>query len=347
MKISAESPEFYSVDDFERVEKIDIHVHINSLDLAFIEQAEKDNFALLTINADYSEFPSIIRQQEIAVSLSQRYPKRLAFASTFSMNGWDDPGWKEKTIEHIDRTISEGARGVKVWKNIGMEYRDRNNNLVMIDHPKFDPIFSHLKIKNIPLIGHLGEPRDCWLPHDKIMVRYIRDYFKDHPQYHMYLQPEMPSYEDQMKARDTMLEKNKNLVFMGAHLASLEWSVVELAKFLDRFPNAVADMAARVGDVQYQTVKNREVVRDFFIRYQDRVLYGTDMIQQPGIDAAQFRADLHNQWTRDWKFLCTDSSLTVPDLEQPIKGLGLPSNVIDKVYRLNAQRVFPNAWRNM
>ena len=70
MKISTESPEFYSVDDFERVEKIDIHVHINSLDLAFIEQAEKDNFALLTISADYSEFPSIIRQQEIAVSLS-------------------------------------------------------------------------------------------------------------------------------------------------------------------------------------------------------------------------------------------------------------------------------------
>src|SRR5208337_1193305 len=143
------------------------------------------------------------------------------------------------------------------------------------------------------------------------------------------------------------LEKNRNLTFMGAHLASLEWSVAELAKFLNRFPAAVADTAARIGDLQYQTVDNWEAVRDFFLKYQDRVLYATDLIQQPGIDAAQFRADLHNQWTRDWKFLCTDSPITVPDVDQPMKGLGLPSTVIDKIYRLNAQRVFPKAWRNL
>jgi len=347
MKVSTTNLEFYSMDDFERIEKIDAHVHVNSLDLAFIEQAEADNFVLLTINADYSEFPPVTKQQEIGVSLSKRYPKRLAFASTFSMHGWDDPGWKEKTIEHIDRTISEGACAVKVWKNIGMDFRDKKNNLVMIDHPNFDPIFSHLKVKSIPLIGHLGEPRACWLPSEEILVKYNSDYFRTHPQYHMYLHPEMPSYEDQIQARDAMLEKNRNLTFMGAHLASLEWSVAELAKFLNRFPAAVADTAARIGDLQYQTVDNWEAVRDFFLKYQDRVLYATDLIQQPGIDAAQFRADLHNQWTRDWKFLCTDSPITVPDVDQPMKGLGLPSTVIDKIYRLNAQRVFPKAWRNL
>ena len=346
MQTSKEAIEFYTMEDFERLAKVDAHVHVNSEDLSFITQAEADNFALLTISADYSEFPPIARQQEVGVALSKRYPQRLAFASTFPMHGWDDPDWREKTISYIDRTISEGACAVKVWKNIGMEYRDKKNNLVMIDHPNFDPIFSHLKTKNIPLIGHLGEPRDCWLPQEKIKVKYNRDYFIGHPQYHMYLQPEMPSYEAQMEARDKMLEKNKSLPFMGAHLASLEWSVAELAKFLERFPAAVADTAARIGDLQYQTVENREVVREFFLRYQDRVLYGTDMMQQPGIDGAKFRTELHDQWIRDWKFLCTDSLFSVPDLDQPVKGLQLPRRVIDKIYRLNAQRVFPNGWQN-
>ncbi len=345
MKTNRENLEYYSIDDFENAAKIDAHVHINSPDPAFIDQAERDNFCLLTVNADYSEFPPIGEQQSIGARFAKRFPARVAFASTFSMNGWDDPDWRERTIDHIDAALSEGACAVKAWKNIGMDYRDKSGTLVMIDHPNFDPVFSYLKKKEIPLIGHQGEPRDCWLPLDKIMIKYIKDYFEAHPQYHMYLQPEMPSYEDQMNARDAMLEKNKSLSFMGAHLASLEWSVAELAKFLDRFPSAVADMAARVGDVQYQTVSNRRAVRDFFIAYQDRVLYGTDMIQRPGIDGARFSAELHDQWTRDWKFLCTDSSLAVPDFDEPIKGLQLPRQVIDKIYRLNARRVFRNAWR--
>ena len=74
-----------------------------------------------------------------------------------------------------------------------------------------------------------------------------------------------------MAARDRMLEKNPELIFVGCHLSSLEWSVEELALFLDRFPNASVDMAARMGQLFYQTHENREKVRDFFIEYQDRI----------------------------------------------------------------------------
>jgi predicted TIM-barrel fold metal-dependent hydrolase len=344
IKINIDNSDFYSMDDFEIIDKIDMHLHINSLDLTLIKQAQKDNFKLLTVNADYSEFPPVNGQKKLAISLLTIYPQRVAYASTFSMNGWDKPGWQEKTIEYIDKAISNGACAIKVWKNVGMQFRNMNGKLVMIDDPKFDRIFSHLREKGIPLIGHLGEPRDCWLPPDKIMVKYIRDYFIDHPQYHMYLQPEMPTYEDQMSARDNMLEKNKDLVFVGAHLASIEWSVVELARFLDRFPHAVVDTAARVGDLQYQTIKNREIVRDFFIKYQDRVLYATDIIQGPVIDAVKFGRDVHNQWKSEWKYFCTDSTFKVADLDEPIKGLSLPCKVIDKIYKLNAKRIFPKAW---
>src|SRR5208283_678817 len=109
-----------------------------------------------------------------------------------------------------------------------------------------------------------------------------KEYFRGHPQYHMFLHPELPSYEQQMAARDRMLAKNRGLKFMGAHLASLEWSVERLAEFLDRNPDAVVDLAARMGQVQYQSNRDRAKVRRFFIRYQNRLLYGTDVEQEPG-----------------------------------------------------------------
>ena len=338
-------PDHYSMADFATVQKIDVHVHVNSSNPAFLEQAKADNFKLLTINTDYSDFPPIERQREIAIQLKKEYPNRLAFASTFHMTGWDEQGWTEKTIRHLDSTFDEGAIAVKVWKNIGMEFRDKDGNLVMIDDPGFDPIFAHLQQKNIRLIGHQGEPKNCWLPIDQMTVNNDKSYFKHHPQYHMYLHPEMPSYEEQMAARDRMLEKNMDMKFMGAHLASLEWSVDEIGKFLDHFPNAVVDMAARMGQVQYQSQRDREKVRQFFVKYQDRILYATDETQEPDADPQEFRNGIHRKWLQDWKYMNTDSTMQVPQLDGEFQGLKLPKDVVTKIYFINAEKAFPTAWR--
>ena len=113
-----------------------------------------------------------------------------------------------------------------------------------------------------------------------------REYFRNHPQYHMYLHPEMPGYEDQIGARDRFVAAHPQLRFVGAHLGSLEYDVDRIAAFLDRFPNASVDMAARMSQVQYQSVRDLEKVRNFFVSYQDRLLYGTDLTFNPGDDAA-------------------------------------------------------------
>lgn len=94
----------------------------------------------------------------------------------------------------------------------------------------------------------------------------------------MFLHPEYPSYRKQIKARDYLLEKHPALKFMGAHLASLEWNVDTLAAFLDRFPKATADMAECICHLLLQAQKDRDKVRDFMIKYQDRIIYGTDMV---------------------------------------------------------------------
>ena len=93
----------------------------------------------------------------------------------------------------------------------------------------------------------------------------------------MFLHPEYPSYEDQINARDHLLELHPDLIFIGCHLGSLEWNVDELAKRLDKFPNMAVDMAARICHLQYQSQRTAIKVRDFCIKYQDRLLYGTDL----------------------------------------------------------------------
>ena len=339
-------PQNYQYDDFSKIPKIDAHLHYNVENTALIDQARSDNFKLLSINTDYGDFPPIEKQLAIATALLRSDPDVFAFASTFHMSGWDDPAWVENTIKHLDSTFNKGAIAVKFWKNIGMDFRDKSGKLVMIDDPKFDAIFSHLKDRHIPVIGHQGEPRGCWLPFDKMVIKDLKEYYRDHPQYHMYLHPDMPSYEDQMKVRDKMLEKNKDMVFMGCHLASLEWSVDELAKFFDKFPNAVADIAARMNQLQYQTQVNRQKVIDFFKKYQDRILYGTDITFDSTGNYEDFKKEAHNVWLKDWEFLATDSVMTVRDFDGQFQGLMLSRSIIDKIYRTNAERIFTKAWKN-
>jgi predicted TIM-barrel fold metal-dependent hydrolase len=337
---SAKESEHYSMEDFSKVEKIDAHVHANDKDRSFLDQAQTDNFKLLSINVDYPDFPAIALQRDVALHLQGLNSQHFAFAATFSMDSWHTADWQGNVIEDIDLAVRQGAKAVKVWKNIGMTYKNSQDELVMIDDHSFDPIFAHMQSKGLPLIGHQGEPKNCWLPLVKMTVNNDRHYFAAHPEYHMFLHPEFPSYEEQMAARNRMLAKNTQLPFMGAHMASLEWSVDELAKFFENNPKAVADIAARSGQIQYQSQQDRDKVREFFIKYQDRILYATDLTHNPGREPDEFKQEVHNKWRQDWKYLNTSESLQVPEVDGEITGLALPKVVVNKIYRLNAQRFF-------
>lgn len=329
----------YAREDFATVRKFDAHVHANVAAPEILDLARADGFELLSINVDYPDFPSLAEQQAAALALQRLDPVRLHFATTFSMAGWGQPGWAARVNRQIDTAVAQGAVAVKVWKNIGMDVRGADDRLVMIDDPGFDPVLAHVQALGLPLIGHQGEPYNCWLPLERMTTGNDRSYFREHPQYHMYLHPELPSYEEQMAARDRMLERHRGLRFIGAHMASLEWDVDRLGAFLDAHPGAVIDLAARMTQVQYQSHRDRERVRGFFIRYQDRILYGSDLTFAPDVDAATFRTEAHAAWASDWAYLATDEVQHVEDIDADVVGLQLPRAVIDRIYYGNAQRV--------
>lgn len=341
--------QYYKLEDFRKVEKIDAHMHMwEDFDTLFAEQAIKDNFSLVNVSVYTSPDLSPRKQDEFSLGILPQFPGKVHFITTFSLEGFHQPGWAEAVVEYLAEMLDKGAIGVKVWKNIGMELRDLNGDFIMIDHPAFKPIIEFLIQQNIPLLAHLGEPKNTWLPLEQMTVQGDRDYFRENPEYHMYLHPEYPNYRQQIAARDRLLANFPQLAFIGAHLGSLEWSVHELAKRLDRYPHMAVDLAERISHLQHQAVSDWRSVHDFLIKYQDRILYGTDLrssapdVTSKGLAGkSEIMDHAHEIWLRHWRFFVTDEHMEVPKVSGSFYGMKLPKSVVDKIYRTNALRWYP------
>ncbi|MDH5400601.1 MAG: amidohydrolase [Cyclobacteriaceae bacterium] len=319
--------------------RVDAHTHINFYNEALIEFGLKNNIRFLSINLEIPEFPSLHDQEEVILKLRKKYGTDVInYATSFSMTGWEEKKWAELTLEELKRSIARGAVGVKVWKNIGMELKDKKNDYLDIDHPVFDPIFDYLAAHKIPLLGHIGEPKNCWLPLENMTVFSDQKYFSQHPEFHMYKHPDLPNYQHHLDARDNMLRKHPSLKYTGLHLASEEWSVDQVSRFLDRFPHAMVDLAERICHLQHQAVTHWQKVYDFFVRYQERIIYGTDMVYMGQEPVEDFLNNQDKRFQMHWQFLAGDETMNAPKVTGWFRGLGLSQQVLENIYFNNTSR---------
>ena len=330
---------YYTLNDYKKVKKYDVHVHLLKDDTTFIKQSFEDNFYLLDVNVDVQEIIPIEKQQEIALKHLKQFPGKFFYATAFTVRNWNDPNWLAKSMAYIKESFAKGAITIKIWKNIGMVLKDKDGKYVKINDPRFDPILDYLAKNNIPLMGHLGDPQEAWWPIEKMTVRGDIEYFSKHPEYYSYLHPEFPKYEDVIGARDHMLEKHPDLKFVGVHLGGLEWSIDELAKHFEKFPNMAVDVAERLPHIQRQSITRYDDVRNFFIKYQNRILYGTDIIVDGTKTPEEMKKHAYDIRIRHWKYFTTDEKMTAPELlKGEFRGLKLPQEVVDKIYRKNAEK---------
>ncbi|SDF04639.1 Amidohydrolase [Pricia antarctica] len=320
--------------------KIDAHVHCNSTRNDLLEYGIENDIRFISIITDVPEFPSIEDQLKTVVGLKKNYGNHLNFAISFSCQGWESKKWLEKSLDTIQKSLDMGAVGVKVWKNIGMSLTDENARYVMLDHPSFEPIFNYLEDNDVVLLGHNGEPKNCWLPIDEMTVESDRKYFSAHPEYYMNLHPEIPDYKAQLEARNNVLKRHPKLRFVGLHLASLEYDVKEVAAWLDSFPLTMVDLAERIVHIQHQAVTNWQKVHDFFMQYQNRIIYGTDLITDDATRNHELEAYLDKRYKMDWDFFANEQSITVPEIKGTFKGLGLPPTILQKIFHANAKRTY-------
>lgn len=345
---AAQETNTLTADQVMRMPKIDAHAHLETLEPsdreAFVRFLERIDLRWLTIATGGMNAGWLDRQIASMQAYHRAAPARIGWATSFHLSGWGSPGWADAARKTLSDGFANGAVAVKIWKDVGMELKDADGRFVMADDPRLDPVYQAAAAAKKPLVAHLGEPRNCWLPIEEMTVQSDRNYFSRNPQYHGFLRPDIPSYEKQVAARDAILERHPGLRVVGCHLASLEYDVDEVAKRLDRFPNLAVDLAARI--VHFQ-VQPREKVRAFILRYQDRILYGTDFTfgRRPGapLDVEKALADLEANYRLDVVYFATDAEVEVPRVRPGYKtrGLALPAPVLRKIYFENAKAWYP------
>src|SRR5271156_1750731 len=321
---------------FAAMNPIDSHVHAFQTDPSFTAMISSLHLHVLDITVADSQgiYGDLDQELARAKSFVQNSDGHASLCVTFDPFKFQEKDFAQRTVEKLRDEFAAGAVSVKIWKNIGMELKRPDGSYVMPDDPVFAPVYRAIAAENKTLIAHMAEPTSSWKPLDPDNPDY--EYYKENPEWHMYLHPEHPRKETILAARDHLLAENPKLRVVGAHLGSMETDVDEIAKRFERDPNFAVDMAARM---EYLMIQPRDKVRNFIIKYQDRVLYGTDLEFLSGQSTAEAEKEWRDTYARDWKFLATDQML--PYRGRQIQGLKLPETVLRHLFHDNAVQWIP------
>jgi|SRR5271165_988994 len=322
---------------FAAIHPIDVHVHIFKTDPAFQKMLERLDLKLMDILVTDDTNPhrkDLQRQIDDAMALVSSSHGHVALCTTFDPYKFDSASFSADAIKQIDRDFAQGALAVKIWKNIGMEIKDGSGQYVMADDPKFEPIYKDIAAHGKTLMTHQAEPDVAWGPPDASDPSW--SYYQTNPQWYVANRSGFPSKQRILEARDHVLANNPTLRMVGVHLGSMERDLDNIASHLDKYPNFAIDTAARM---EYLMLMPPEKVSAFLIKYQDRVLYGTDLDLHADADVSEALSEWQAKYARDWKFLATGETLTVEGKQ--VRGLNLPQPVLQKIFRSNAVHWIP------
>lgn len=319
---------------FAAIHPIDVHVHVFKSGPAFQKMIEGLNLKLLNILVMDDTLP--YRQQlqpqiDDALALMRSSHGHVAWCTTFDPYKIDSASFAADAIRQINRDFEHGAVAVKIWKNIGMEIKDNKGQYIMADDPRLEPVYKDIASHGKTLMTHQAEPDVAWGPADESDPSW--SYYKENPQWYVANRSGFPSKQRILEARDHVLVNNPQLRMVGVHLGSMERDLDNIARHLDKYSNFAIDLAARM---EYLMLMPPDKVRAFLIRYQDRVLYGSDLDLPPDAKFPDALTEWQSTYARDWKFLATGEPFEVEG--KPRNGLNLPEPVLQKIFRTNAIR---------
>jgi len=314
---------------FEDVPKIDVHGHFFDDMPEFVAMLDRIDMRAINICVN-SIAPEMLEPAEMrAEMLYQKYKPHMFFCSTFDLTRRDQPDYTKNVIAWLDKSYAAGAVSTKLWKDVGMQIKSPDGKYIMPDDPMFDPIYDHIAKAGKPLTAHLADPLEAWQPLKEGSQHY--KYYSNNPEWYVYGREGFPTHEQIIAARDNMLAKHPGLTVIGCHLASLDHDLDALAQRLDKYPNLYVDVSARTGCLRAYYAP--EKVRGFFVKYQDRILYGTDSDKFSGPEQppAEVRAAFAEAMEKTYR----------SDFEYYGRELGLPVEVLHKFYHANAERLMP------
>ena len=245
--------------------------------------------------------------------------------STYGWMDWSDlhaPGFFRRTVDRLEELVEHGACGLKLWKDLGTSVRERDGNLLRIDDERLGPLFDKAAELDVPIMFHIADPDAFFLPIDNRNERY--EELAAHPEWSFH--GSHFSKAELLAQRDRVFLRHPQTTFVGAHVAEHPEDLSYVSRLLDANPNLHVDISARCAELGRQPYTARE----FFVKYADRILFGSDLIP----DVNMYRLYFRFLETRDEYF------------EYPwhasrqgrwnIYGLFLPDEVLRRVYRENA-----------
>ncbi len=259
----------------------------------------------------------------IAASPKMKDRARVLAGVNFNNVG---PGWAEKAVAQLETDVKNGAVGIgEIPKSLGLSYKKADGSRLKIDDPDLDPIWDAAARLRIPVFIHTADPEQFFKPLDYQNERWLEQALFPGRRYP---QDRYPSFETLMTERDNMFRKHPKTTFVAAHLGWYAADLAKLGKLFDAMPNVNAE----VGAVLYDIGRQPRTARDFFIKYQDRLLFGKDSYQPEEypyywrvFETNDDYFDYYRGYHAFWK----------------LYGIDLPDTVLKKLYYENALRITP------
>lgn len=264
--------------------------------------------------------------QKVIDTMVKPYPGRFMVFTQIDWSKIDDPNFSRETVAQLDNAVARGARGLKVLKDLGLGVRDKSGKLIAVDDPRIDPIWEECGRLGIPVFIHVTDPEAFFHPIDNTNERY--EELIEHPDWSFY-GPQFPTKSDILEARDRVIARHSRASFVALHLANWPENLDYVARELDNYPNMMVEFGAREAELGRQPHRARE----FFIKYQDRIMFGTDNGMREEMYRNHFRwLETGDEYFDYWGYPAQG--------RWKIYGMELPDAVLEKIYHLNAERVF-------
>jgi predicted TIM-barrel fold metal-dependent hydrolase len=266
------------------------------------------------------------RLTETLTALDNAHPGRFLTYALIDFSGVDEPGWSDRESSRLRASFEAGAKGLKFHKTLGLGVRYKDGRFMPIDDPKLDPIWEVCAAYKRPVEIHTGDPGAFFTPLDQFTERWHE--LNEHPEW-LFHGKDFPKRSELHAQRIRVIARHPNTTFICAHMANDGEDLAEVGRWLDTYPNMYVDIDARISELGRQPYSARR----FFLKYQDRIMFGTDTA--PNREAYRIY----------YRFLETDDEYFDPAGGHHrqgfwmIYGVFLPRDVLEKVYFKNAERL--------
>ncbi len=308
---------------------IDIHNHqgnMNSADLTgLIKEMDKLNMGIM-VNLSGRGFRSSGDHLEKSIeNINKQYPSRFILFTNIDFGAIDDADWSKRTLKQLEDDVKRGAKGLKIYKSLGMFNKDSKGNRIHIDDVRIDPIWAKCGELGIPVLIHAADPKQFWEPIDKNNERWLE--LKLHPTRRH--DTDTVKWETIIAEQHNIFKKHPKTKFINAHLGWFGSDLKKLSELMETYPNMYTEIGAVIAELGRQP----RGAKAFLTKYQDRVLFGKDS-WVPDEYETYFRVletedeyfPYHKRYHAFWRMY----------------GIGLPDEILKKIYYKNALRILPN-----